>query len=459
MMKLLSPSAVYSKFLIGFLFVVTSANAEDKPFQAMLACHASADNPGLAVWLEQSGELVFSGALGVANVRTGDPLSVDDVFQIGSMTKQFTAAAILQLAEEGDLSLSSKLGDFIPDLPSGYSVLTIESVLNHTAGLPNYNTNSSIRRQWRRFKPIDEIIAAITKMPLLTEPGEAYSYSNTGYVLLGKVIEVASGLTYSDYLQQHIFAPLGMKHSFMITEGESTDQLVEGYSRAPRNPDSNRSPEVVDRSWIYAAGAIASTLKDMSRWHQGLNSGNVVSLENYQRMITKARLNNGETINYGFGFDVHPISDQPSYSHQGQVPGFMSWSVYFPEKDLFATIFGNKDSVHPGPALLNIIARHLQLSPAPISSERAAEHTEALIGEYQGADDSVITVTFENGQLQAQSGGGDRRTIVLRENNSFSYECTEDYFELRERHGEKHLVPVSIYSGEGAHLVRLEDSQ
>lgn len=444
------------KLLLVSICFVACVHARQHDFQSMLACHASSYEPGLAVRIEQSGELIFTDAIGIADIKSREPLKVEHVFQIGSVTKQFTAAAILQLREHNKLSLQNTLGDFIPDIPTEYSMLTIESVLSHTSGLPNYNTDVRVRHHWGKFKPINEVIERVSQTPLLAEPGSAYSYSNTGYLLLGKVIEVASGLTYSEYLQQHIFSPLGMVNSFVITEGETTEKIVKGYTAAGINPSENRNPEVVDRSWIYAAGAVASTLKDMSRWHQGLISGKVISAENYQLMTTKTRLNNGETVNYGFGFDVYPISNQPSYSHQGQVPGFMAWSIYFPQSDLFATAFSNNDSVHPGPALLDLIARQLHLSPAPITNESTAERAKALIGKYKGADDTDMTVTFVNGQLYAKSGKGDTRTLVLRENNSFSYECTEDYFELRDVLGKQQLVPVSIYSGEQTPLIRVE---
>jgi D-alanyl-D-alanine carboxypeptidase len=444
------------KLLFGSLFFVTYVDAQEHDFSAMLSCHASSDKPGLAVSIEQSGKHVFKGALGVADLSIPEPLKVDDTFQIGSISKQFTAAAILQLVENKKLSLKNTLGDFITDIPVEYASLTIESVLSHTSGLPNYNSDTGVRQRWDKYAPIDEVINVVSKMPVLAKPGVDYAYSNTGYILLGKVIEVASGLSYSKYLQRNIFSPLGMKNSLVVTKGVSSKQIVKGYTSSRGKPNLYLPPETVDRSWIYAAGAIASTLDDMSLWHRGLRSGKVISAENYQLMVTRAKLNNGEPINYGFGTDVYPISGQPSYSHQGQVPGFVAWSVYFPSHDLLGTIFGNNDAVHPGPALLNMIARQLNLSPAPIVRKNITEQVKALIGKYKGADDTVITVTFDDGQLSAKTSNGDIRKLVLRENNSFSYECTEDYYELREQDNKRLLVPVSIYMGERAPLVRME---
>ncbi|QYX66387.1 beta-lactamase family protein [Shewanella putrefaciens] len=444
------------KLLFSSIFFVSCVDAQEHDFSAMLSCHASLDKPGLAVSIEQAGKHVFTGVLGVADISTREPLKVDDTFQIGSITKQFTAAAILQLVQNKKLSLKSTLGDFIKDIPVEYASLTIESVLSHTSGLQNYNLDAGIRQRWDKYATIDEVINQVSKMPVLRKPGVDYAYSNTGYILLGKVIEVASGLTYSEYLQRNIFSPLGMQNSFVVTNGESSKQIVKGYTTNRDAPNLYLAPEIVDRSWIYAAGAIASTLDDMSLWHRGLSSGKVISAENYQLMVSRAKLNNGESVNYGFGTDVYPISGLPSYSHQGQVPGFMAWSIYFPSHDLLGTVFGNNDSVHPGPALLNMIARQLNLSPTPIVDKNITEQAKILIGQYKGADDTVMTVTFDDGQLIATTGNGVIRKLVLRENNAFSYECTEDYYQLREQDDKRLLVPVSIYMGELAPLVRSE---
>ncbi len=444
------------KLLLCSLIFVSRVDAQQHDFSAMLACHADADKPGLAVSIEHAGQHVFKGALGVADINTREPLRVDHRFQIGSISKQFTAAAILQLAEHKKLSLKSPLGDFMTNIPAEYAKLTIERVLSHTAGLGNYNSDAGVRLRWGNYAAIDDVISVVSQMPVLTKPGVDYAYSNTGYILLGKVIEVASGLSYRDYMQRNIFTPLGMKNSFVVTQGISSKQIVQGYTSDKNSPDHYLPPETVDRSWIYAAGAIASTLDDMSLWHRGLRSGKVISAENYQLMVTRAKLISGESVNYGFGTDIYPISGQLSYSHQGQVPGFMAWSIYFPTHDLLGTVFGNNDAVHPGPALLNMIARQLKLSPTPVTDKNSTELAKTLIGQYRGADDTVMTVTFNHGQLSAKTGNGVSRKLVLRENNSFSYECTEDYFQLRQQDDKRFLVPVSIYMGERAPLVRIE---
>ena len=429
--------------LIATLFVPLSF-AKQNPFSETLACHTSDSNPGVAVRLEQSGEVIYSGVAGLANIQNKQQLKLDDVFQIGSVSKQFTAAAILQLAERDKLKLSSSLGDFIEGLPKDYAQVTVEHVLSHTAGLPNYNNDPRIRNIWHKEKSLDVIIKEITKQSVIAGSGEVFNYSNTGYVLLGKVIEVVSGLTYADYLKAHIFNPLQMNHSYVTKQGEGSTGTT-GYT------SHNVSPIKVDRSWIHASGAITSTLEDMSRWHQALVSGKVISKHSYQKMITPTVLNNGETSPYGFGLYNYPISGKKTINHEGWIPGFMTWSIYLPDDDLYAVSFSNNYAKHPGPLVLDMIAKQLKLSPAPITDINKGL-TENLVGKYQFTDQRVMTISEVNKQFYAQINKEPKQRLILRADNSFSFECTENFYRLGNENNTITLTPVSLYRGEGQPL-------
>ena len=438
-----------------------NATAQQNNFDAILQCHNSTDAPGMAVRLEQSGKKIYSGAIGVANIETRRALRVDDIFQIGSVTKTFTAAAILKLSEENKLSLQDTLGKFIPDINSEYKHLTIDRILSHTSGLPDYLGDPSVSKVYDKYASIDQIIQSISKQPLNSEPGQKYSYSNLGYVLLGKVIEVSSGVPYDQFMHQAFFKPLNMDNTFVITKGTSAGK-VKGYTSSRTEPNKYMHPEEsterqwnVDRSWIYSAGAIASTLADMSRWHNALKSGQVISNENFRLMTTKATLVNNEPVNYGFGLDIYPISGMDSFSHQGMVPGFFAWNVYFPKEDLTATAFTNLDNKHPGPALLDMIALQLDLSPKPINAEMTDLIAKELVGSYRASDLKILKISYENGSLYSQYEGESKRKLIPRENNSYSYECTENYFQLRDNNGKQELVPVYLYQGEQEALIKL----
>ncbi|TMO56400.1 serine hydrolase domain-containing protein [Pseudoalteromonas phenolica] len=421
--------------------------AKQNPFSETLACHTSNSNPGVAVRLEQSGEVIYSGVAGLANIQNKQQLRLDDVFQIGSVSKQFTAAAILQLIEQDKLKLSNTLGDFIKGLPKDYAQVTIERVLSHTSGLPNYNNDPRIRNIWHQERSLDDIIKEITKQTPIAKSGEVFNYSNTGYVLLGKVIEVVSGLTYADYLKTHIFNPLKMNRSYVTKQGEGNTGTT-GYS------SHNDSPIKVDRSWIYASGAITSTLKDMSRWHQALVNGKVISKHNYQKMITPTVLNNGETSPYGFGLYNYPISGKKTINHEGWIPGFMTWSIYLPENDLYAVAFSNNDAKHPGPLVLDMIAKQLNLSPVPVTNI-SKDFTKNLVGKYQFSDQRVMAISEVNKQFYAQINEEPKQRLILRADNSFSFECTENFYRLRKENDAITLNPISLYRGEGQPLRKI----
>ncbi|KNC68205.1 serine hydrolase domain-containing protein [Pseudoalteromonas ardens] len=442
----------YHTGIIG-LAISCSVHADKNDFDATLACYTQPDQPGIAVRIEQGNKLLYSGANGLADIKRKRPLNTEQVFQIGSITKQFTAAAILQLAERNKLSLQDPLGKFIPSLSADYGQLTLDRVLSHTSGLPNYNEGPEIGAKMAHYRTLDQILTEIRQTPVLYPSGEGHTYSNTGYLLLGKIIEQVSGLSYKDYLQQHIFTPLGMKNSQVLTKDTGGDE-VKGYSSV----DSKRTPIApfhVDRSWIYSAGGIETTLADMSRWHHGLRAGKVVSPSSYRSMTTSATLNNGTLATYGYGFYLRPLAGQPSYFHEGGVPGFLAMSVYFPEADLYAISLSNQDTLHPGPALLDMVAQYLNITPKPLPDTELNHFAKTIVGEYQSAGQQSLKVTFEEGVLYGQKGQGEKRKLIARVNHAFSFECTQNYYQLSVTEGTASLTPVGLYRGKGKPLFKL----
>ncbi|MBB1411439.1 serine hydrolase [Pseudoalteromonas sp. SG44-17] len=438
------------------------AVAQQHNFAELMQCHNSSKAPGMVVRLEQSGKHIYSGAVGLANIDTERPLNVDDIFQIGSVTKTFTAAAILKLSEEKKLSLQDTLAKFIPDINPEFRYLTIDRILSHTSGLPDYLGDPSVSKIYDKYASIDQVIQSISKQPLNSESGKKYSYSNLGYVFLGKVIEIASGTPYDLFMSNTFFKPLKMDNTFVITKGTSAGE-INGYTTSRNEPKKYINPEDsterrwnVDRSWIYSAGAIASTLADMHLWQNALKSGHIISKESYKLMTSKALLNNNAHVNYGYGLDIYKISGLDSFSHQGQVPGFFAWHVYFPNEDLTATALTNIDTKHLGPALLDMIALQLNLSPKPVNSQKEKAIAASLVGSYRSSDSKILKISFEKGTLYSQYEGENKIKIIPRENNSYSYECTENYFQLRENNGKHEIVPVYLYQGEQEALVKLE---
>jgi len=426
----------------------------DASFDKMLQCHVRADAPGVAVRIEQQGRLIYSGSLGMSDVQQKRALTTDDLFQIGSITKQFTAAAVLRLVEQGKLKLSDPLRVYIDDLPEQYTSVTVQQLLSHTAGLADYLNNPHTVSLWHQPAALDHIIRQITLDTPKHPPGEAFGYSNTGYLLLGKVTEVVSGTTYGDFLSEQFFRPLKMTQSTVLPAALPQNAAT-GYSGKPGGAGQYLPPLLVDRHWIYSAGAIVSTLSDMSRWHRALISGRVVSAGSYQLMVTKARLTSGKTVNYGLGFDLYPIAGRAAYSHQGSVPGFMSWAVYFPAEDLYAVAFSNNDQFHPGPVLLDLIAMQLQLSPPVLQEPIPAQVAQKFIGQYRVSANEINTISYTKGALFSSINNGEKRRLQWRQQDSLSYECTENYFQLTEVAGKTALMPINLYRGAGEPQIKI----
>lgn len=452
--------SIFFSFCMGAIGL--KAVAQPHNFDAVMQCHTSSDAPGMAFRLDQSGQHIFSGALGMSNIEGKRKLRVDDLFQIGSVTKTFTAAAILKLSENNKLSLNDTLGKFIPYINSGYKNLTIDRVLSHTSGLSDYLGDPAVNNVWDKYASVDEVIRSISNRPLRSKSGEMAAYSNLGYILLGKVIEVASGLPYHEYMHRTFFKPLKMEDTFVMTKGTEIGE-VSGYTSNQSAPTeylkadaSNERAWKVDRSWIYSAGAIVSTLSDMNAWAYALKSGKVISKDSFALMAKKAVLNDKSTVNFGYGLGINKIGKLEAYSHDGMVPGFFTWTVHFPNQELVATAFSNLDTKHPGPALLDMIALQLGLSPKPIGEEEVKATAASLVGSYLSPDSKILNISFENGTLYSHYVGEEKRKLIPRENNSYSYECTENYFQLRKNNGKDEIVPVYLFQGEQQGLIKLQ---
>lgn len=444
-----------------------SQTTQKKRFDEILACHTQTTAPGMAIIASQGGKLLYRGARGLANAELNVPLTPDNIFHIGSVSKQFTAAAILLLAEQHKLTLDDNLHSYVPHWPTGDHQVTIRQLLSHTSGLADYTSNQQIMKtRLQESVSLDELLAIVADDPMLFAPGEKYSYSNTGYVLLGKIIEVASGQSYADFMQQQIFDKLGMK-STRIAGRQLINNRASGYTYSAtgmmndNRTEHYRNAMLIDMSWPHAAGAIASSPDDMVTWFTALKDGNLVSPASYRKMSTRARLNDGSPVNYGFGLDIGPLYKYQTISHQGSVPGFFTWSVYFPEKDLYVAALSNNDSLHPGPAALHIAGEILGAVPAfsPITPSR--RQLSQLTGRYQLSPESYREISDDNGQLYSQRDGGPKEKIYplagdTQADMTLGFKCAPDYFKvMKNDRGQAEMLSYSAFSPEPQRALKL----
>jgi CubicO group peptidase (beta-lactamase class C family) len=296
--------------------------------------------PSVSIAVSQGGKTVYSKAFGMANLELGVPARPETVYEIGSVTKQFTAAAILGLVEDGKLGLDDPLSRFFPDWPAAGRTATVKQLLNHTSGIKSY---TSIPR-WRSLMALplvhDSMVALFRDEPADFEPGADWRYDNSGYYLLGLIIEKVTGQAYSTYIMQHLFEPAGLSSTSYCGTTAIVPGRAGGYS-ATSAGIVNAAPIYVDQA--FAAGAICSTTGDLLTWTRALQSGKIVKPASYQAMTTPIPLPNGKRQTYGFGLGVSDLQGHRSVGHSGGINGFNSVLVSYPNDGLIVAILVNQD--------------------------------------------------------------------------------------------------------------------
>ena len=298
--------------------------------------------PGGAVAVVRNGQVIYAKGFGVRNIGSDVPTDMNTRFEIGSVTKQFTAAAILQLKEQGKLSLDDSLAKYVPVFPHAHEV-TLRQLLNQVTGLPNYTDVDhfiSIAKHPGSFEKIEGLIAA---QPLHFKPGTKWEYSNTNYIALGRVIEIVSGESYSEYIRRHLFAPADMTHSSTLAGEASVSDFATPYWRGMTNGEKLSPAEPLFDSWVTAVGDIVSTAGDLANWDIALESGKIVSPADFALMTTAGKLAGGASDGYGFGLQIDTVDGRKRVWHNGGTFGSSSSNVTFPQDGVDVIVLENED--------------------------------------------------------------------------------------------------------------------
>jgi CubicO group peptidase (beta-lactamase class C family) len=293
--------------------------------------------PGLTLKIIRDGKTIKTAAYGLANLELNVPAKPETVFEVGSITKQFTAAGILLLAQEGKLSVDDKISKHLKDTPETWADVTIRHLLTHTSGIKNY-TGLNGYQLWRHLTQ-EQFIQSIGKEPMEFQPGDSWKYCNTGFNLLGYIIENVSGMNYWDFLSQRIFQPLGMTATTNRRPSLIIPNRAAGYEQTNRmwiNRDS-------DLTEVFSAGAIASTVGDLAKWNAALDSDRLLNAASKQQMWTPVKLNDGKTRKYGFGWNVDAVEGHKNIGHGGSTSGFSASIQRFPDDRLAIIILTNTD--------------------------------------------------------------------------------------------------------------------
>lgn len=291
--------------------------------------------PGLSIVVVKDGSIMYNKGYGFANLEHQVAVKPETIFQSGSIGKQFTAFAIMLLAEEGKLSLDDHLSKFFPGAPASWDSITVKNLLTHTAGFGDYPDDFNYRADYTE----DSLFQIIKNIPLKFRAGERSEYSNLGYVTLGLIIGKVAGKFYGDFLRERVFEPLGMTTARVISEADIIANRAAGYRM--------ENGEIKNHYWVSptlnttADGSLYLTSVDMAKWEAGLNAGKLLKSESYQQMWTPVKLNNGSTYPYGFGWRIDSINGKRIIDHGGTWQGFESVIRRYPDARLGIVVFAN----------------------------------------------------------------------------------------------------------------------
>ncbi|MGH9873095.1 MAG: serine hydrolase [Pyrinomonadaceae bacterium] len=375
------------------------------------------DEPGAAVIVVKDGKVVFRKGYGLANVELGVPVEPDMVFRLGSVTKQFTAVAILMLAEQNKLSLDDDITKFLPDYPTKGQKITIEQLLTHTSGIKNYTSLPEWLSLWRKDMTVKEIIDLFKDQPMDFAPGERWSYSNSGYILLGAIIEKVSGQTYQEFIEKNIFTPLGMKHSYYDNTARLIPRRVTGYSKVP---DGFRNAAYLSMSQPFAAGSLMSSVDDLALWDAALYTEKLVKQQSLKRAWTPRLLNNGKSAHYGYGWSMSSYEGRAIIEHGGGINGFATYALRVPDDRAFVAILTNLDSMGPGAVAFKIAALAIgKPYREPVAIKLPPTALDQYPGVYQLNDKEEVIIRKDGEKLFADFPGGGSSEIIPSSESEF----------------------------------------
>jgi CubicO group peptidase (beta-lactamase class C family) len=325
--------------------------------------------PSASVAVVQHGKLVYTHAYGQARLAPATPATPEMRYSIGSISKQFTAAAILLLQEEGKLSLDDAVGKYVPGLTRGNEV-TIRQILSHTAGYQDYWPEDYVMTPMLAPVSAQQILDTWAKKPLDFEPGTQWQYSNTNFVIAGRIVETITGHPLMDLLTARIFRPLGMQSVWNSDETRLTQADATAYYRHALGPLRVAPKE--GRGWMYAAGELAMTAHDLALWDESLIAQSVLKPESYKQMFTEVKLKDGKGTHYGLGVEVMDRNGHRSIEHSGEVSGFVSDNEVLVDDGVAVAVLTNQDAVGAASTIARLAAPAVLGTGAATGPEKQA---------------------------------------------------------------------------------------
>lgn len=373
-----------------------------------------------SVLVARSGEVIFSQGCGMANYELDVPNTPQTIFRLASITKQFTALAIVQLQEQGLLNVRDTISKYIPDYPETGKIISIHHLLTHTSGIPSYTSFPDYLETMMLPSPAEKTIAKFKDLPLEFQPGEKFSYSNSGYTLLTYILEKVSGKSYETYLQERIFQPLGMQNS-----GYDRPNLIIKNRAAGYAPGSNglENAIYIDMSVPSGAGGLYSTVEDLYRWDRALYTEKLVSKSSLEQIFT------ADKNEYGYGWVVSNTFDRRLVWHNGGINGFSTTIMRFIDDGVCAIVLSNSETA-PAERICQDLAaivfgEKYEFPQQRVAIEVDSQIYDAYVGEYELTPEFIITITKEDNKLFARATGQNKFEIYPESLTKYFYKIVD----------------------------------
>lgn len=361
---------------------------------------------GASVAVVRGNDTIAVHGYGNASLELDVPTPPHAIYQIGSVTKQFTAAAIMQLVEEGKIDLDADFTTYLPDYDTQGRMIPVRRLLDHTSGIRGYTETPEFRLISIQHLDRDSLVEMIERKPFDFEPGEEMIYNNTAFFLLGLIIEKVSGTSYEEYVQKNLFDRAGMTDAHYCSERVIHPRDVEGY-------DTDSSGLVlkgyVDHTWPYSAGSLCASAVDLVAWNRAIHGGRILGPDAYREYIEPGRLADGTTLRYAKGLAVSPVLGHRAFHHGGGINGFLSENLYFPDDSLSVVVLFNTAGPASPDEAARAIAEAILGEPADASRPFDGDLAE-FAGTYAGngrGRPMAITIAVDSGTLMATMPGAD----------------------------------------------------
>jgi len=416
--------------LLLFAWVAHASDAEVKrQAQDLLADAVAANGPGMVILVSRGDDVLFRGARGRAQLELDAPLSPGDVFRIGSNTKPFTAAAIYRLSEQGRVALTDPLSRYLPTFPNAAHI-TVAELLCHTSGIKDYTEiEGYFDAPIRTDVSTAQLVDVFKDLPADFAPGTDWKYSNSGYVLLGAIIEQVTGKPWHAAIKDLVMTPLALDHTGYDNGGSLIARRAAGYS-ADADGHTVNAP-YMSMTQAAAAGGLVSNGDDLVRWMRALHSGKVLGADSYRRMTTPAALSSGRTGDSACGLAALRVREESAFEHVGRDPGFMSETLFLPRSAIGVVVLTNTDSPQRD---ISVIAARLAATalgrPYPQHKPVTLTPTQmqALAGDYRRGQDGLRTIVVRDGTLYTHRDGGRDHVLRAASENELYFDEVLDYF-------------------------------